>query len=139
MVPVLTMEAQVWVTTMALEFATLGARLLMRIGSASDAKFIAGKAIEAVDFLLRAKYRTEVVILDPPRTGAIELMEPLIKMRPRSIIYVSCDVSTLARDLRVLTDAGYLAHRIRGIRFLSEYASCGDRSTPPIDLVIGRS
>ncbi len=82
-----------------------------------DAKFIAGKAIEAVDFLLRAKYRPAVVILDPPRTGAIELMEPLIKMRPRSIIYVSCDVSTLARDLRVLTDAGYLAHRIAAFDF----------------------
>lgn len=82
-----------------------------------DAKFIAGKAVEAVDFLLRAKYRPEVVILDPPRTGAIELMEPLIKMRPRSIIYVSCDVSTLARDLRVLTDAGYLAHRIAAFDF----------------------
>lgn len=82
-----------------------------------DARFIAGKAIEALDFLLRAKYRPAVVILDPPRTGAIELMEALIKMRPRSIIYVSCDVSTLARDLRVLTDAGYLAHRIAAFDF----------------------
>ncbi len=91
-------------------------RNAQRLGFA-DAKFIAGKAIEAVNFLLRAKYRPEVVILDPPRTGAIELMEPLIKMHPRSIIYVSCDVSTLARDLRVLTDAGYRAQQIAAFDF----------------------
>ncbi len=82
-----------------------------------EAKFIAGKATEAVNFLIRAKYRPQLVILDPPRTGAAELMEPLVKMRPRSIIYVSCDVSTLARDLRVLIDAGYRAERIRAFDF----------------------
>jgi len=87
-----------------------------RLGFA-DANFIAGKAVEAVNFLIRAKYRPQVVILDPPRTGAAELMEPIVKMRPRSIIYVSCDVSTLARDLRRLIDVGYRAQRIRAFDF----------------------
>jgi 23S rRNA (uracil1939-C5)-methyltransferase len=82
-----------------------------------EIKFSAGKAIEAVNFLIRARYRPQVVILDPPRTGAAELMEAMVKMHPRSIIYVSCDVSTLARDLRVLIDAGYRAERIRGFDF----------------------
>ena len=66
---------------------------------------------------MRAKYRPRVVILDPPRTGAVDLMEPIVKMHPRSVIYVSCDVSTLARDLRVLIDAGYRAHRIAAFDF----------------------
>jgi 23S rRNA (uracil1939-C5)-methyltransferase len=83
----------------------------------ADTNFIAGKAIEAVNFLLRAKYRPAVVILDPPRTGAVELMEAIIKLHPRAIIYVSCDVSTLARDLRVLTEVGYRAHRIAAFDF----------------------
>lgn len=87
-----------------------------RLGFA-DARFIAGKATEAVNFLIRAKYRPQVVILDPPRTGAVELMEPIVKLHPRSVIYVSCDVSTLARDLRVLIDAGYRAQRIRAFDF----------------------
>jgi len=87
-----------------------------RLGLA-EAKFIAGKALEAVAFLSRAKYRPQVVILDPPRTGAVELMEPIVKLHPRSIVYVSCDVSTLARDLRVLIDAGYRAQRIRAFDF----------------------
>ena len=98
---------------LAIASATRNAR---RIGFA-EANFIAGKAIEAVNFLIRAKYRPEVVILDPPRTGAAELVEPIVKMRPRSIVYVSCDVSTLARDLRILINAGYRAARIRGFDF----------------------
>jgi 23S rRNA (uracil1939-C5)-methyltransferase len=98
---------------LAIAAATNNAR---RLGF-TDANFIAGKAIEAVNFLLRAKYRPEVVILDPPRTGAFELMEAIVKLHPRAIIYVSCDVSTLARDLRVLTDVGYRARRIAALDF----------------------
>ena len=91
-------------------------RNAQRLGLA-ETRFMASKAAEAVDFLIRAKYRPQVVILDPPRTGAAELMEPLVKLRARSIIYVSCDVSTLARALRVLIDAGYRAERIRAFDF----------------------
>jgi 23S rRNA (uracil1939-C5)-methyltransferase len=87
-----------------------------RLGFA-QAKFIAGKALEAVNFLLRAKYRPDVIILDPPRVGAAELMEPLVKLHPRAIIYVSCDMATLARDLRILIDSGYRAHRIAAVDF----------------------
>lgn len=82
-----------------------------------ETKFIAGRAFETVNFLLRAKYRPQTVILDPPRTGAADLMEPMVRMHPSSIIYVSCDVSTLARDLRVLIDSGYRAQQIRAFDF----------------------
>jgi 23S rRNA (uracil1939-C5)-methyltransferase len=87
-----------------------------RLGLA-EANFIASKAMEAVNFLLRAKYRPAVVILDPPRTGAVELMEAIVKLHPRAIIYVSCDVSTLARDLRVVTAGGYVTRRIAAFDF----------------------
>ncbi|HLI81575.1 MAG TPA: 23S rRNA (uracil(1939)-C(5))-methyltransferase RlmD, partial [Candidatus Binataceae bacterium] len=87
-----------------------------RLGFA-ETKFIAGKALEAVQFLIRAKYRPEIVILDPPRTGAAELMESIIKLHPRSVVYVSCDVATLARDLRVLLNGGYRANRIAAFDF----------------------
>jgi 23S rRNA (uracil1939-C5)-methyltransferase len=87
-----------------------------RLGFA-ETKFIAGKATEAVNFLLRAKYRPQLVILDPPRIGAAELMEPIVKLQPRSVIYVSCDVATLARDLRILIENGYGAHRIAAFDF----------------------
>ena len=82
-----------------------------------DAQFIAMKASATADFLHRARYRPEVIILDPPRTGALDLMEPIIKLRAPAVIYVSCDVTTLARDLRVLAEAGYKINRVRGFDF----------------------
>ncbi|MGC2757488.1 MAG: class I SAM-dependent RNA methyltransferase [Candidatus Binatus sp.] len=81
------------------------------------AQFIAMKASATADFLHRARYRPEVIILDPPRTGALDLMEPIVKLRAPAVIYVSCDVTTLARDLRVLAGAGYKINRVRGFDF----------------------
>ncbi|HLX37543.1 MAG TPA: class I SAM-dependent RNA methyltransferase [Candidatus Binataceae bacterium] len=85
--------------------------------SFGDGKFIAGKALDAVQFLIRAKYRPDIAILDPPRTGAADLMEPIAKLRPRAVVYVSCDIATLARDLRVLSENGYRASRIAAFDF----------------------
>src|SRR5271168_1008058 len=81
------------------------------------AQFVAMKASATADFLHRARYRPEVIILDPPRTGAPDLMEPIVKLRAPAVIYVSCDVTTLARDLRVLAGAGYKINRVRAFDF----------------------
>jgi 23S rRNA (uracil1939-C5)-methyltransferase len=56
---------------------------------------------------LREKTRCEVVVLDPPRAGAAEIITDLPRFAARSIAYVSCDPATLARDLRQLRRAGY--------------------------------
>ncbi len=47
------------------------------------------------------------VLLDPPRTGALELVRWIATSEARRVVYVSCDVGTLARDARVLLDAGF--------------------------------
>ncbi|MDQ3323747.1 MAG: class I SAM-dependent RNA methyltransferase [Acidobacteriota bacterium] len=50
----------------------------------------------------------DFVLLDPPRVGAEkEIIEGIIKIKPAQISYVSCEPSTLARDLRLLCDNGY--------------------------------
>jgi len=49
----------------------------------------------------------DAVLLDPPRAGAAEVSQELITRQVPKIVYVSCDVATLARDLAHLCDAGY--------------------------------
>jgi len=56
------------------------------------------------------------VIVDPPRTGmSKEALGGVVGRQPARIVYVSCDVATLARDTRVLLDAGYGLDGITGI------------------------
>ena len=47
------------------------------------------------------------VLLDPPRAGAFEFLDSLVKISPQQILYVSCNASTLARDAEYLVAHGY--------------------------------
>lgn len=66
------------------------------------------------DFLGSIDRRVDKVILDPPREGAgIEVMKHLLNLKPVRIVYVSCEPSTLARDLKVLVEGGYSIEKIQ--------------------------
>ncbi len=55
----------------------------------------------------------DLIILDPPREGAKEILKGLGQLSPEKIIYASCDPPTLARDLKTLTQIGYRVVKIR--------------------------
>jgi 23S rRNA (uracil1939-C5)-methyltransferase len=65
-------------------------------------------------FLRRVPSRPDALIVDPPRTGiSPTAIEGIAAARARRIVYVSCDVATLARDARRLGAAGYSIESIR--------------------------
>jgi 23S rRNA (uracil1939-C5)-methyltransferase len=62
-----------------------------------------------LDFLRqRHDSKPELVIVDPPRSGlGSDVTTQLTKVRPQTIVYVSCDPATLSRDLHALVESGY--------------------------------
>ena len=47
----------------------------------------------------------DVIVVDPPRKGCDKtLLDTMLEAKPKRIVYVSCDSSTLARDLKILID-----------------------------------
>ena len=85
------------------------ARENARINNIENVEFFVGKAEE----VLPAQYDqngiyADVIVVDPPRKGCdSQLLETMIKMQPKKIVYVSCDSATLARDLKYLCQEGY--------------------------------
>ena len=60
-----------------------------------------------------AAARFDAVIVDPPRTGlSPEALEAIVQLAAPRLVYVSCDVATLARDTRRIVDAGYAIDRV---------------------------
>jgi len=57
----------------------------------------------------------DLILLDPPRGGAAEAIPYITSLRPSRVTYVSCDPTTLARDLRKLGDSGYELSRVIAI------------------------
>ena len=67
-------------------------------------KFEWGSAEKTLE---NTKEKVDLVLLDPPRTGAKETMDFVAKSKPEFVLYVSCDPPTLARDSIKLFDEGY--------------------------------
>ena len=74
-----------------------------------NAEFFCGDAGKAALSLQQQGIRPDVVVVDPPRKGLnADTIEALHRMDPRRIVYVSCDPATLARDVAILKEKGYV-------------------------------
>lgn len=91
----------------------------------ANASFIQGKVEEKLKSISGSP---DIVVTDPPRAGMNPLViERLLKLKPRKIIYVSCNPATLARDLKLLTagDGSYPAYAIKKVQPVDMFAwSC---------------
>ncbi|HEX6996454.1 MAG TPA: 23S rRNA (uracil(1939)-C(5))-methyltransferase RlmD [Gammaproteobacteria bacterium] len=88
-----------------------------RSNGIENARFVAADLTEPDWPFYRREW--DIVVLDPPRTGAEVPVRELGRARPRRIVYVSCHPATLARDAKILVDAhGY---RLRAARVLDMF------------------
>ena len=88
------------------------ARVNANLNKINNIEFICGDVEDSFERLVRKeKVKPTVVIVDPPRNGLDKnVINTLLKQKPQNIIYVSCDVVTLARDLKCLTEYYEICH-----------------------------
>ncbi|AFM40253.1 23S rRNA (uracil-5-)-methyltransferase RumA [Desulfosporosinus acidiphilus SJ4] len=78
-----------------------------------NVEFITGKV---EDTFRQITDQPDIVVLDPPRAGAHKsVLERLLELKPKQIIYVSCDPGTLARDLGILQSGGYQVAEVQPV------------------------
>jgi 23S rRNA (uracil1939-C5)-methyltransferase len=83
----------------------------------TNAEFFVGAAEE----VLPKKYQEErihadVIVVDPPRKGCEQsLLDTILAMSPKRVVYVSCDPATLARDLKYLCEKDYRLEKVRAV------------------------
>ncbi|MGS2778014.1 23S rRNA (uracil(1939)-C(5))-methyltransferase RlmD [Robertmurraya sp. GLU-23] len=78
----------------------------------SHATYVVGKAEQVLPKWAKEGWKPDVLVVDPPRTGLDQqLLNTILKVKPKKIVYVSCNPSTLAKDISVLVSkykVGYI-------------------------------
>lgn len=82
-----------------------------------DCRFFAGDATQITpEIISQEKKMPEIVIVDPPRSGLDqELLDTVISTGTKRIVYVSCNPSTMARDVKYLSSGGYCVARVETV------------------------
>lgn len=84
------------------------ARYNAKANGIKNTEFYASSAEKIVPKLIEKELKPDIVILDPPRKGSDKsTLAAILSAKPKKIVYVSCNPSTLARDARILADGGY--------------------------------
>ncbi|MBS4220558.1 23S rRNA (uracil(1939)-C(5))-methyltransferase RlmD [Bacillus sp. FJAT-49711] len=74
----------------------------------ANVEFAVGEAETVIPDWYKQGIQADVLVVDPPRKGCDQaLLDTVINMKPKKVVYVSCNPATLARDLRILEDGGY--------------------------------
>lgn len=86
----------------------------------SNVEFIVGDAVDVMPRMFKQGIRPQVIVVDPPRAGCEkQVLETFAAMQPERIVYVSCNPSSLARDLAVLEEYGYSTKEIQPVDMFS--------------------
>lgn len=92
------------------------AKINAKLNKLENTEFFVGKAEEVVPKLYKEGKTANVVVVDPPRKGCEEsVLDTIVSMEPDKVVYVSCNPSTLARDLAYLDERGYKCKEIQPV------------------------
>lgn len=92
------------------------AKINAKLNKLENTEFFVGKAEEVVPKLYKKGKTANVVVVDPPRKGCEEsVLDTIVSMEPDKVVYVSCNPSTLARDLAYLDERGYKCKEIQPV------------------------
>lgn len=90
------------------EQAVENARINAKQNGITNSEFSVGKSEEVIPKLIQEGVKPEIIVVDPPRKGCdAKLLDAIGEAQPERVVYVSCDPSTLARDLKYLETKGY--------------------------------
>lgn len=79
-----------------------------KLNGITNVEFAAGEAETVIPKWAEAGIHPDVVVVDPPRKGCDQtLLQTIMEMKPKRVVYVSCNPATLARDLQILESGGY--------------------------------
>lgn len=86
------------------------------LNNIENAYFYHGKVENLLSEISKKEGIPNKIILDPPRSGADKnTIYEIIRLNPEDIVYVSCNSSTLARDLNILLNNGYKVKKIKPV------------------------
>ena len=74
-----------------------------------NARFFCADAGQAAKQLAIEGTKPDIIVVDPPRKGiSADVIDAIVEMAPKKVVYVSCDPATLARDVKILCEKGYI-------------------------------
>lgn len=93
--------------------AIADAKVNARVNNIRNVEFVVG---DATVMLPRLGVKPDVIVIDPPRAGCDEaVLKSIVKMTPSRVVYVSCNPSTLARDLAILEMNGFKVEKVQPV------------------------
>ncbi|MBM7654261.1 23S rRNA (uracil(1939)-C(5))-methyltransferase RlmD [Neobacillus cucumis] len=91
----------------------------------TNTEFAAGESEVVIPKWYKDGNAADVLVVDPPRKGCDEaLLRTIIDMKPKKVVYVSCNPATLARDLRILEDGGYKTVEVQPVDMFPMTTHC---------------
>lgn len=104
-----------------IESAIVNAEENSKINNVHNVEFLVGMSEEVIPQLIEDGIKPEVIVVDPPRKGCdIALLEAIGRTQPERVVYVSCDPSTLCRDLKILEGLGFKTEEIQPVDMFSQ-------------------